>query len=141
MFKTLSIYDCSQEFKRKVNQHNSKVFINEYLSTYGLCDEPIGSYQEEYVLCYVITVQYCDGDINDIKFAFRTNDKERYADHNYVPDIIIGGNILDTRPENAIRQFCAKYGESLFDGYSIESLARNDEENILNYEYNNVRKK
>ena len=140
MFKTLSIYDCSQEFKRQVNQHNSKVFINEYLSTYGLCDEPIGSYHDEYALCYVITVQYCDGAINDIKFAFRTNDKERYADYNYVPDIIIGGNILDSGPENAIRQFCAKYGESLFDGYGIENLAQNDEENNLNYECNNVRK-
>ena len=134
MFKTLSIKNITTKYNEKVRSHNHDVAINNFLKTFGFFDcRNVGSRKEEYALCFAMKIENNNGEKEKIIFAFKTKDKERYARFNYSPDIIIGGSINDTNPNNAIRLFCLKYGEYIFDGYDIVNLVENDQENILNY--------
>lgn len=133
MFKTLSITNISKDYHQMVNQHNSDVTIKKELSLYGLYNGHINNYREEYALCFSMVYENNLGEVEEIMFAYKHNDKNKYSKYEFKPDVIIGGNILDGRPEQAIYKFCAKYGEYLLDGYDIADIAQNDSENILNY--------
>lgn len=131
---TLDIRNISRSYNKTVQKHNHNVRIKKYLSSLGFYSgRNTGNYEEEYKFCYRIKFQYNSGMIDTILFAYKHDKKYNYASYEYTPDVIIGGSIIDREPEKAIYKFCAKYGEYLLDGYDIESIALNDEENILNY--------
>ena len=134
MFKTISIKNISKSYNDKVRSHNHDVAINNYLRIFGFFDcRNVGSKKEEYELCFAMKIENSNGEKEKIIFAFKTKDKEYYARFNYAPDIITGGSINDTNPNNAIRLFCMKYGQYIFDGYDIVQLVESDKDNILNY--------
>ena len=144
MFKTISIKNISKSYNDKVRSHNHDVAIKNYLKVFGFFDcRNIGSKKEEYELCFAIKIENNDGEKEKIVFAYKTKDKEYYARFNYSPDIITGGSGKDTNPNNAIRLFCEKYGQYLFDGYDIVELVEYDTENILNYnpEIKNIKRR
>ena len=133
MFKTISVQNISESYNKKVMEHNSNNEINKYLATYGMYHGAIGSYEEEYKFWFLLLIENSFGEEEKIKFGYKHDNKEKYSKYDYRPDAIIGGNILDNAPEQAIYKFCSKYGKYLLDGYDIEEIAENDEGNILNY--------
>ena len=133
MFKTIFIKNISKSYSEQVSQHNFDIAKKKYLSTYGLYNGHINNRMEEYELCFLLQYENYLGKKENIKFAYKYNDKNRYSEYDYKPDIIIGGNIHEREPKEAIYRFCAKYGEYLLDGYDIVDIVENDPENILNY--------
>ena len=135
MLKTLSIKNISKDYHKMVEKHDGDVTVKKYLSSFGLYDGHINNYSEEYEVCFSITYENNLGEEDEIVFAYKYNDKNRYSEYKYRPDVIIGGCIYDSAIHQAIYDFCEKYGEYLLDGYDIVDIAQNDKENILNYTY------
>ena len=134
MFKTLSIKNITNKYNEKVRRHNYDFTVKKYMQVYGFNNQrSSGSMEEEYSLCFAMKIENNCGEKEKIIFAFKSIDKEKYCKYNYAPDLIIGGTIYDSSVNDAIRLFCSKYGQYLFEGYDIENLVENDEENILNY--------
>lgn len=136
MFKTLSIKNISNSYNKKVQQNNYDVAVKKYLDSFGLYNSRvIGKYEEEYKVCFLLKIENNYGEKEKIMFAYKHNSDYPYSKYNYRPDVIIGGNITNREPEQAIYNFCSKYGKYLLDGYDITDIAENDPENILNYKF------
>ncbi|MEE3344812.1 MAG: hypothetical protein VZS44_12010 [Bacilli bacterium] len=133
MFKTLFVKNISESYNKRVREHNGDIDIKKYLASFGLYNGIVGHYEEEYKLCFLLLIENSFGDKKRIVFGYKYNDKERYSKYKYRPDVIIGGDIRDNAPEQAIYKFCSHYGEYLLDGFDIEDIAANDGENIFNY--------
>ncbi len=133
MFKTLFVKNISESYNKRVRERNGDIDIKKYLASFGLYNGIVGHYEEEYKLCFLLLIENSFGVRKRIVFGYKYNDKERYSKYKYRPDVIIGGDIRDNAPEQAIYKFCSHYGEYLLDGFDIEDIAANDGENIFNY--------
>jgi len=142
MFKTLFIMNISKIHHQMIAQHNSDVTIKKYLSSFGLYDgRHIDNYEEEYKRCFLMIYENNFGEKETMVFAYKHDDKSMYSKRNFKPDIIIGGSIYDSTPEQAIYKFCTKYGENMLDGQNIDDIVQNDSENILNYDFEKKKNK
>ena len=135
MFKTIFIKDISQNYSEQVSKHNFDITKKKYLSAFGLYNGHINNNMEEYELCFLLQYENDLGEKECMKFAYKYKDKDRYSECDYRPDIIMGGNIYEREPEEAIYLFCAKYGNYLLDDYDIVDIAENDPEDILHYSF------
>lgn len=135
MFKTLSIKNKTEKYNGKIQEHNGEVGKKKYQQAMGLKTySNTGTYKDECKYCFSFKVERSNGDISKIKTVYFKDDIDLYRESNFMPDMIIGGDIHDREPEDAIEAFCSRYGEYLLNGCDPTELAIADPDNILNYQ-------
>ncbi len=135
MFKTLSVKNSTDKYNDKIQKHNGEVVKKRYQDALGIKSylNP-GTYKEECMFCFSFKVERSNGEISKIKMVYLKDDISKYRESNFIPDMMIGGDIYDREPEEAVQAFCSKYGEALLNNCSIEELAITDPDNIINYQ-------